>query len=381
MKKLLTFSAFIILSAAIFSQTAVSVANGNWLNPMIWDCLCIPLPGYSVTINHNITMDTDFAYSSGQIIINSSGSLIQNIPNRNLHVFGTGYLSNSGTLQIKNILYEGTNGALMNSGVVSAGNIFISTGLDNIGEIQTDSIYNNSNLNNFGTILSVAMTNAQLCVNSGNIQVTDFTNMGDFTNEMAVLQCSNSFSNSGKLINNPFSEISAGNDFLNSHPSMNNALLENNGLLFIGSSLYNNDTIKGISGYIQVADSSVNAGYFRGTFDFCDLTPPANAPYVDFNTGFIDSGITWCTQQKIETLQTDLFTVFPNPAHNELNYKNSSHEIVSAKIFEAGGRNVLTFITSGVNGTFDISGLSPGTYFIVLNNTDELPVKRMFVKE
>src|SRR3989304_8258809 len=100
MKKNLLFSFLLsVISFAGFSQTATSIANGNWMNPFTWNCTCIPLPGYSVTINHSVALDTSWYVPSGGITINSGGSLIKNNSSRDLLVNG-GSLTNNGTLDI-----------------------------------------------------------------------------------------------------------------------------------------------------------------------------------------------------------------------------------------------------------------------------------------
>lgn len=354
------------------AQNATSVNNGNWLNPLTWDCMCIPLPGYFITINHTISMDTDFAYSSGEIVINSGGSLIQNITNRNLWVSGTGYLGNYGIMQIKNILYEGNNGSLMNSGTITAVNLHLTTGLDNIGNIEADSLYNNNFMNNYGIIETTAITNTDLFINSGNLEFTNFTNTGIFQNAGGIAKGTNNVWNQGKIVNYSFSEITIDNNLLNSNLLNFDALIENEALMFIGNSLYNYDTIRGIAGYVEVGDTSYNSGFMLGTFDFCDLTPPASAPFVDINAGTISAGITWCQQQDVAKSTKIDIVVFPNPAEDILYFTMPFKNDYEIRIFDNAGREILRKTGTGSYGVVEISGLVSGIYTFLMNIENEI---------
>jgi hypothetical protein len=366
MKKFLFISLMSGISYIVSAQTATSVANGNWLNPMTWDCFCIPLPGYSISINHQVTLDTDFMFTTGDIVINSGGSLFQDMQNRNIWVAGSGYLSNSGTLNIKNLLYEGTNGSLMNAGMLTTGNLHLSTGFDNIGEAVADSLMNNSSINNYGNIQATAFTNTHNFVNSGTSNFSDFLNNGFFQNELGIIEVNNNLWNQGTILNGSASKILIGNSLLNSNPFSFDARIVNNAYIYISNSFYNHDTISGgASGYIQVVDTSFNSGYFFGTFDFCDLTPPAAAPFVDINTGVIEAGITWCAQQSVKMYGAKEMKLFPNPVSDILHFKIESFSEGTISIYNSFGEKVLHQSISIPYGTLDLTHFSGGIYFFV----------------
>lgn len=380
MKKILNFMFLFFLVFSLSSQTATSMSDGNWLNPLTWDCMCIPLPGYSITINHQVTLDTDFMFTSGEIYINSGGSLIQNTQNRNIWVAGTGYLSNSGTLEVKNLLYEGTNGSLMNAGTLIVGNLHLTTGFDNIGNATADSLMNNSFIANYGDILATAFTNGNTFVNSGTMSYTDFLNTGSFQNEFGIIQVNNNMWNQGIAMNSSGSKILIGNNLLNSNPFNFNARIVNDAYIFVGNSLYNNDTLKGNSnGYVQVADSSVNSGYFIGTFDFCDLTPPASAPFIDINTGTVDPGITWCAQQKIVIYNNREIKLFPNPVSDILHFHIVSFSEGIISIVDMKGKMVYIEPLSGTDGLIDLSHLPAGLYVFIASGSNGLRTYSVFL--
>ena len=75
-----------------------------------------------------------------------------------------------------------------------------------------------------------------------------------------------------------------------------------------------------------------------------------------------------------------LIELFPNPCTNELSIQ--SHGIISITIFDAIGRiRMNSHLTGFVNqSTFDVSDLSPGTYYIIIKN-DGQPLSATFIKE
>lgn len=382
MKKIVLFFAAIGYFVTIHAQTANSISNGNWLNPTTWDCMCIPTPGYTVMISHNVSLDTDFACSTGSITIQNSGSLIQNTSNRNLWIYGSAYLTNGGTLTVDNILYEGNDGSLINNGTINAGSIHITSGLQNgIGTINADSLFNSGLLENAGTINLIAITNDSLFLNnsSGNLIFSNFSNFGIFQNN-GWLTGSNSMWNQGQVINQINGKITIENDFLNRNLTTMDATFDNSGWLIVQDSWYNFDTIKGnVSGYIQVADSSVNNGTMKGNFDFCDLTPPASAPYVDFGTGIVEAGITWCTQQSLNEVGEIAIDLFPNPTSDFLHITIStiSKETILL-IFNTMGQLMTSTVVNENNLSIDVSALPKG-YYLLMVKSEHAYVKKPFV--
>jgi len=379
MKKFLPIVFFLCSFSLINAQTATSVTNGNWLNPLTWDCLCVPLPGYSVTINHDVILDTDFACSAGFIVINSGGSLVQNTNNRNLWVYGNSYVSNFGTLTVQNFLYEGTASVLTNTGTITNGNLFLTTGMYNAGDVIADSLYNNDTLANTGTITVNAFTNAVNCYNVGDINFHDFSNIGHFINSEGVLTGTHNMWNQGFFVNVTASMVFLENDLLNTNLLTEDAHIFNDGWIIAGNGFYNFDTISGYIGYYQVADTSFNDGYFYGTFDFCDLTPPANAPFIDINTGIIDPNITWCIQQNVPQFVSEMVTIYPNPADDYLEF-NIDTENAYLRIYDYTGKMIKSSFVETSTGIIRTEDLLPGLYYLEVETPDSRQLKKIVIQ-
>jgi hypothetical protein len=148
------------------------------------------------------------------------------------------------------------------------------------------------------------------------------------------------------------------------------AVIDNDGFIYIGNSLYNFDTIKGTGGYVEVADTSYNSGTMTGTFDFCDLTPPGSAPFVDINLGTIGPGITWCQQQNIPLAETTELFIYPNPASDVLIYSMTTTEMLNITILNCSGK--IVYQAGGLlpRGGIDVSLFPGGVYFLSLGIGD-----------
>jgi len=378
MKKFIILLSFVCYIISSNAQTATTISNGNWLNPLTWDCMCIPVPGYSVIINHDVVFDTDFVIAQGFMVINSTGSLIQNTSTRNLWIYGNSYFSNAGQLTVRNFLYEGTSAELNNIGTMNIGNLHLTTDMYNSGIVTADSLYNNDTLTNLGSITANAYTNAVSCINAGDMNFFNFTNNGIFLNTEGTVTCTNNMWNQGKFHNMELSFVNLGNDLLNSNLLTFSSLIYNDGWFLISSGCYNFDTISGVKGYIQVADSSFNSGYMMGTFDFCDLTPPSSAPFIDIQVGVVETGITYCTQQDINEAASGIMSVFPNPADDYIEFTGTKNNLVF-HIFDHTGKLVFTTSSDLPYGRINTSTLSQGMYLLLVQSETEIEKFRFSV--
>lgn len=395
MKKNLLFILFFSTASLLgISQPATSVQNGNWMNPLTWNCTCVPLPGYSVTINHAVALDTSWYVPSGGITINIGGSLIKNNPTRDLLVNG-GDLTNKGTLDVRYLFTQ--TGTFSNSGTLTARSFLNYINFTNTGTIQNiDSLYSTGSVINNENFLSIdsittggTFTNNGICTynqftntgtytNNNNLTFTDITNLGTFNNT-DTMTALNSGWNVETWNNFAGSYFLVGNSFLNGDSVQNNATLTIDGRMVVNDSWYNTDTVKGTStGSIQVADTSINWGWMKQTFDFCDLTPPATAPYVDFNFGTISSGITWCLYSSINEFLTDELNIYPNPSSDLIFIDAQGKNIAEVKIYSNAG-SIVKEIKD--RNWIDVSDLSSGLYFIsVKTNEDNLLQKIQILK-
>ncbi|MCP4442033.1 MAG: T9SS type A sorting domain-containing protein [Aureispira sp.] len=407
-----------------------SVNNGNWTNPLTWSptgVAGIPLPGSTVTINHNVTLNTPFAYTNGSITISTNGSLVHDAAGRDISVSGTGTLTNNGTLEFRYLLLNNTS-VFTNSGTANiasfanyatinnSGNLqqldslYNDGTLTNTGLIRTATFYNNNILNNYSELRGLtttidSITNAGTMLNDVNaIVVADSAlNLGTFTNN-GILDFSR-YTNQGTFTNNnylsfydmlnwgtlintdsiigshsvwnmtSFDNQSTGyiylaKSFLNGDASLGtNAVFIANGTFELGDSWYNTDSTKGTTGSITMQDSSVNTGVMSGSFDFCDYTPPPSSPYVDFNLGTISPSVTFCVLSGVEDVQQiSAVNIYPNPTTGLLNLEGIEEES-QVQVFNAQGQllEAKTILPNTLQ-QIDLNRFSTGVYWINLSS-------------
>ncbi|MCX6290347.1 MAG: T9SS type A sorting domain-containing protein [Bacteroidetes bacterium] len=385
MKKHVVFilSLLLIFSSAS-SQTATSVANGNWTNPFVWSCTCVPTPGYTVIINTSVMLNTSFAFTSGSITINNGASLIEDVPTRDIWMNG-GSLTNDGTMDVRYLWTQ--SGTFSNSGTLTARSILCNVNFTNSGDVvNVDSMYTTATVINNGRFLNIdsvtnggtfanngmctynQFTNNNQFVNNNILTFTDITNNGTLTNADTIL-AANSGWNRGVWNNLVNSFFLVSTSFLNDDNVMHDAVFNNNGKMLVMDSWYNMDTVKGSSaGSIMVQDSSYNSGWMKGSFDFCDLTPPLSSPYVDINTGTVSNGITWCLQTGMNEVTENAVHVFPNPATTELFIETKNLKDYTVEIFDSAGNRKCFEKNIAV---LDISHYEPGIYLVFIQSKEK----------
>lgn len=387
----LLFICLLITPWLAIGQTATSVQNGNWTSPMTWSCSCVPTPGYTVVINHSVTLNTSFAYTSGSITVNSGGALLDDVTGRDLWING-GSFSNSGSVDVRFMLVQA--GSFTNSGTITATAIANYVPFTNAGTFQSiDSMYNASDITNNGSFILIdsitnagtftnngsciynQATNTGLYINNSALTFTDITNTGTFNNTDTIT-CLNSMWNTGVLTGTLNSYVDVANGFLNDDVTAHDAVFINDGRMNVHDSWYNFDTIKG-SGSFIVQDTSLNFGWMKENFDFCDLTPPSSAPFVDINSGSISANITWCTNTDIAESPSVKFDVFPNPATSIVTI-NSNAVITSLELWSVDGR--LMQQTKNKN-TICVDGLAAGVYNLVITSHGSVVCRRIVVSQ
>lgn len=360
--------------------------------PTTWSCSCVPTPGYTVVINHNITLNTSFAYTSGSITINSGGSLVQDTPTRDIWVNGGGF-TNNGNVDVRYLFVQ--SGTFSNGGTMTMTAMANYVNFTNTGTIQNvDSLYLTGAVINNGIFLNIdsittagtftnngvstynQFTNSGTYTNNNNLTFTDVTNNGTMTNNDTITAL-NSGWNQGNLVLSSGSYFLVNNGFLNHDLTTEDAMIDNNGRMNVLDSWYNFDTIKGVSGSFIVQDSSVNYGDMKQSFDFCDLTPPTSAPYIDFNFGTVSSGITWCVNTSVAEPAFHNVVVYPNPANSVLyinnNYLNGNY---SATIYSLTGAELLTVKNKN---EIDITSLSEGLYILTITTNSGTVIRKIEV--
>jgi hypothetical protein len=306
-----------------------------------------PTPGSTVIINHTVTLDLDYGYTSGSITINNTGSLIGNSVMRALAISG-GTLTNNGTLNIPRFaLFSGT---ITNSGTFQSDSLLVQTTLNNnIGSIYATQfmISTGGNFTNTGNVFSSNFLNIETVSNSGSINSTDFMNSKRFTNSATGV-------------------INATNDFLNADSLANPAVFTNNGSVNVTNDWMNTDTING-SGKFCVGHNSSNTGIMLGTFDFCDQT----GGDVDLNVGTIAPTITSCVNScnvKINANKNDnSVKVYPNP-NNGIFTVVSNAQASKIQVYNLIGEIVYTAQLSSLQTEIQLINQPKGIYFCKISD-------------
>lgn len=394
MKQFFTF-VLCIYSVTAFSQSATSIANGNWTNPLIWNCTCIPTPGYTIVINSNVTLNTSFSVPSGSITVNAGASLVQdNSSNRDIGVSGAGSFVNNGTSNFRFFLVQG--GTSSNAGSLTLSALSNFSTFTNSGTIFVDSMSNAGTFVNStnALILADSALNVGTFTNNGHLDIAWITNTLTFTNNQSldfysltntgVLTNNDSMIADGSLLNVANFKNNAGAYFLikkrfyNVNDVNNNAVFDNDGEVVVQDSWYNVDTVKGISGKFTVSDTTANTGFMKGSFDMCDLTPPASAPFIDLNTGTINPGITWCgLTGREDNYKDEEIRLYPNPSTDYVFVKVNKN-IKAITLYNIAGVKIQN-LDKPEN---ELKNIPAGYYFVKIkfDNEKEIVKKLQIIK-
>ncbi|MEO8762152.1 MAG: T9SS type A sorting domain-containing protein [Bacteroidia bacterium] len=395
MKKTITFLLVLASIQNAFSQTATSVQNGTWLNPTTWDCNCIPVMNYSVTINNNVTLNTSMSFTSATsgITINNGGSLLQDNGTRDILING-GSFTNNGIFNTRYFYTQSSSNTGMNAGTMTLSAFTNSVVFENHGNIIVDSLTNTSMFTNYGLLKVDSLTNTSTgeMENRGFLSTKWSTNDGNFINEkhMDGIAHTNygSFLNSDSLLlsqglwnanvfYNQIGYIHLGGGFYNYNHNTHTAVFDNVGQVIVLDSWYNTDTVKGSAGSFTVQDSSVNSGYMKDDFYFCDYSPINTNQVVDYNTGSISSQITSCNLTDIEKYNQADFHFYPNPTNQILNIDCSAlNETTEFQITDALGNSVKQFKIYNSQSKIDVADLNSGIYFIRIGNSTQKFIKQ-----
>jgi hypothetical protein len=327
MKKPILLFLLFISSLMIHSQsTRTTIADGLATNPFVWDCTCLPWPNDSIIINHDIILNNDFGFTDGAVVINASGSLIGDIPNRNFAFSNSANFINNGIFDVARVGFFG--GTAYNGGTFSA-----------------DSFY-------------TAVINGQGWVSNGDMNITY------------------SYWNTGTFRLGPTAELIVGDNFYNGDSLVSgvNAVLVNDGGIRVNGDFANSDTLRG-SGQVCIYGSSANLGVITGTLDMCDNT--GGGP-VDYNFGTISGSVTTCTStcsiglNEYNTLELE---IYPNPTTDQLQFKSDKE--INIEVYDMMGK--LIFQTSGSNQvqTILVTGWANGLYTYRAISSDAISTGRL----
>ncbi len=343
---LLTMFAIFCLSN-ISNAQITSIANGDWTNPLTWGG-APPMPGSVVIINHAVTLDIDYGYSTGSITINSTGVLTSTVPMRGISISG-GSFTNSGTFSIPRVALFGGN--IINNGTFNNDSLFINTSL-------TDNSGATINANQF--MVSTSGT----FVNSGTVVATNFLNLSSVINIGAIT--ANDLLNSKSFTNDATGSILVNHNFLNTDSIVSPGIFTNNGTVRVNHDWRNTAQING-SGKFCIQDNTMNQGTMSGTFDFCDLT----GGNIDFGNGSIAGTITYCLYSCSNSVnnnsETSNIDVYPNPSNGIFTF-NLNSENLEVEIYDIIGSRIYHSNMSTQKSEIDLSNQAKGVYFYKIKN-------------
>lgn len=398
MKKIIFTLAFSTLLYFGFAQktTINSIADGNWLMPTTWDCNCVPTPGSVIIVNNNVTLNTNWAYTSGSVTINSGASLVKDNSVRTWAQNGgsltndgtfevdrlainTGFVTNTNTFIVNQAYYIGVTATLTNDGIVGPVDSLQNNGIitNNIdGQIETTNFWNNNTLVNNGTLHLTNFLSSLSFTNNNSLYTDNFLNTGTAVNNHTI-GVAVDFMNTGTFTNSSTYDFFIDHDFLNGDSIAHDALFINDGPMKIWNDFTNLDTLKGTTGYFCIASYSANVGYILGTVDICDQTPMSGPPYIDLNTGTIGTGVTSCTHACSAGIAENENTisninVYPNPFTDNVTFKfdlkNHASPDTKLVVVDMLGQQVYSSVFKGSQITIESNNFKSGVYFYTIEN-------------
>jgi len=335
MKKLYITLATLFIALVSIGQT--SVQDGNWMNPLTWDCTCVPNPYFTaidVTIDHTVTVDINgggLYFEGGTLTIGANGTLLQ---------------SGDGDLLVH-------NGVTLVNGILDMRRVAIhgGTGTYN-GVIQNcDSLWNDSST----------------VVNNGTITCYDHQvfGAGEMTNN-GTIRMTHEMNIQGEYINSASGVIYIDGDFSNANTFGGRALYTNNGDHQVGNNFINtvNDTITG-TGTICIGNLSTNQGKVLGS-----LTVSTPSGGFSVNTGVVGSSVSFntssCSLGSIEN-QLNMIELYPNPFLDFIKIEGVK-ENMTIELFDLNGRYLQLLVPN--QGAINLSGLENGVYLVKINTMD-----------
>ncbi len=396
MRKNLLLSAlgFLFIGNALTAQTRATrttIMNGNANNPFTWDCTCIPVPGDVIIINHALTLNVDFGYTSGSVTVNSGGSMTGDIPTRNFAYTG-GAFTNNGIVNIGNFYHGG--GTFSNTGSFTIGNAYAVDGSANTVNsgtfIVTDTLY----VNTGATFTNSGTTNATFTVSAGTISSNgsftgiDIYNSGMLNNNGGTGFSLDNIYSSGTVMNGAKMDLTydlwnsenftnvnliiVGRNLWNGDTLSGTGTFNNNGTISVGNDLANSITMNGTGDYC-VTNATSNSGAVNGTLDVCDQT----GTNFDTNIGTIAGTVTFCSAGSCsigidEAMNNDAYKVFPNPFNDEFTIDMKTNGAYRFILLNSFGQIVLENSFNGTQKQIDLSSQAAGMYHYRIVGEDKV---------
>lgn len=383
MKTTLLFASLVISASLSAQATRTTVNAGNATNPLTWDCMCVPAPGDNIVVNHALNLDVDYAYASGSVTINSSGSVTGSVPQR-IFGIGGGSFTNNGALNVGYLYYSA--GTFNSSGTMTIG---ASMGVDSIGVanisgnlIVGDTLYVNTlataNLTGTSNVSNIAViANAGTIQNAHALTIGELWNSGTFTHGSNQANITGFVLNAGTLNLNWYFMVNG--DFFNNenvnlshHLSVANfyngdsiqlpCTFTNNGTVSVTTDFLNSKDITG-TGKFCVGQSSTNSGSITGTIDFCDVT----GGNIDVNIGTVSGTVTYCSipcTVGMEETVLGIYSVYPNPAADVFTISFANQGEHYYRITDVMGRVIAEGTSMSNTLQVDATSWPAGVYFL-----------------
>jgi hypothetical protein len=114
-------------------------------------------------------------------------------------------------------------------------------------------------------------------------------------------------------------------------------------------------------------------GYITQTFNNVTLS---NGVLTAINVALLPIGF---STRDIE--DGNSFSIFPNPASNELRIENAALKIEGIEVYDVFGKELFSQISNLKSQiSVDTSQLSPGIYFVTITNSEQRKLTKKFVK-
>ncbi|MCH2042852.1 MAG: T9SS type A sorting domain-containing protein [Saprospiraceae bacterium] len=349
-----------------------SIADGNWLNPNIWDCTCVPNSSDTVIVSNQVSLNISFEFDNdGRLAIDSAASLIQ---------------ASSQALSIDNASFE-------NRGTLTVDSIYMNGNAINKGELTAKQFNNQSSFENYGRLLSsdslraggLFYNYAGAYLETADMEVTGILNTYDtllFSNFLSetgtvsnyAYMGGDNFTSYNLCINDNVGRINLTNDFVNGQNTTGGVavLFTNNGVITVGNDWTNTKMLDG-TGSFGVQGQSSNSGSMDGTFDFCDYSS-INGGNVDQNTGTIGNDITFCKSTIVEELESQvlLYHLYPNPFQEQIWIEGEFEEIPNFELYNLLGQpQVLDYNVNSSIYELNTQDLEQGVYFLIIQTKNQ----------
>jgi phage gp45-like len=396
MKNLYTFFAAVLLATSLHAQQVItSVANGNATSPFTWSCTCIPMDGDSITINHTVTLDVDYAFSMGGIHIDTNGTVNGNTGTRIFGVSG-GYFINDGTLNMGYVAHNG--GSFVNNFSMTVGaSLLIDqtvTFVNNNYIIVGDTTYVNTNatFQNNGTFWGGVTASAGTIDNLSSFMSNEMLNTGTVNHDSGSFMVQGPLYNTGNITFNAsggayqlwnaenftVNDFADFGDLYNGDTVFGTATFTNNYWIGLGN-LFNSEDING-TGLFCIIDSTVNSGAITGTVDICDQS----GGNWDINIGTEAGTVTHCANGpctwSIDEQSSSAIGISPNPSNEIIKLQLPKEETGVVEVFDITGRVVLREDFSGIEMLLNVFQLPEGIYTVAVKGDTQQYTGR-FVKQ